>query len=184
VPEKKSVILLVFLSIITLGIYPAIWHIKRVSEFNNLGTQKKIGKIWGIIYLIALITLLIFQVVIMPSTISSATMGEENSSIVTIAYIIFIVTIIGWISAIIASFKERAIINQVWESKRVTRRVSWFFTLIFNFLYVQYEINRTIENKENEKRVGPWIAFIFLYLIPLVLWIISIVLGLFVIASY
>ena len=72
----------------------------------------------------------------------------------------------------------RAIINESLTKKGITRKISWLFTLVFGMFYLQYEINRIIEDREHEKRVGPWITFIlFLILVILppilsIIWII------------
>jgi len=68
----------------------------------------------------------------------------------------------------IISFRVRSIINEAWGKKGITRKVSWFFTLIFNVFYLQYEINRTVNDKENEKRIGPWVFFLILILLPII----------------
>ena len=61
IPQKKSVALLVLLSIVSIGIYPAVWYIKRVTELNNLNTTKKLGKGLPVILLIlAIISILVF----------------------------------------------------------------------------------------------------------------------------
>src|SRR5690606_28672055 len=83
------------------------------------------------------------------------------------------ITVMGlsiFVIAIIMAFQARSVLNEIWSQKKVVRTVSWFFTLIFNLFYIQYEINRTIENKEMEKRVGPWICLILFILIPIILF--------------
>ena len=78
------------------------------------------------------------------------------------------VFIIETILFLFVTFRARKILNESLINKKINRKVSWFFTLIFNFLYLQYEINRIIDNKELDKRVGPWILFLVLYVIPII----------------
>jgi len=66
IPQKKSVFLLVILSIITVGIYPAIWYIKRAPELNDLHTQKQISKGLAIGYLVIMILAIISTIISQP----------------------------------------------------------------------------------------------------------------------
>ena len=173
--QKKSVALLVFLSIITAGIYTAIWYIKRSPEFDKLGTQKKLSKNIAIIFLILVIIGVLFN--------SSITINEKEYNILKISIqninfqvgslviypISFIINLSFLVSGLFLVFRSRTILNEQLLKKGITRKVSWFFTLIFGFLYIQYEINRIIENREYEKRIGPWVWFIVLLLLFILL---------------
>jgi hypothetical protein len=55
------------------------------------------------------------------------------------------------------AFKIRIIINQALSNKGSRARISWYFTLIYNLFYIQYEINRISEDKENKPRTAPWV---------------------------
>lgn len=165
VPGKKNVALLVLLSIVTLGIYPAIWYLKRKPEFDNLGTQKKLGKGLAVFYLALTIVSLIASVVFnffpkFMDNIYSLIGSSVFSLIVLVVYIVL-------------AFNVRGIINQAWAAKGVQRKVSWFFTLIFNFLYLQYEINRTVDDTEMNKRVGPWVCFAVAVLLLIIIGILA-----------
>lgn len=178
-PEKRSVALLVLLTIVTLGIYPFIWYYRRSTELNNLGTEKKLGKIWITILLVLAVAVdsisvwinykqSSFITTILEGNISSlGTVSPIVGTLLILQYILLVLSIALIIIALFVAFRSRTIINQALEKKGVTRKISWFFTLIFNFYYLQYEINRTLENLEMEKRIGPWIALVILVLVPL-----------------
>jgi hypothetical protein len=169
-PKKEGVFLIFILTVITLGIYGAYWYIKNSDRLNNLNTQKKISKGLAISFLVFLVISFSINIIgnlIQPNSI------ELNNQIPTQVYVMLIGFIILFLTTIIISiilaFKTRSILNEIWANKNVNRTVSWLFTLFLNLYYLQYEINRTLENKENESRVGPWIWFIIILLSPIII---------------
>ncbi|HJX50561.1 MAG TPA: DUF4234 domain-containing protein [Candidatus Nanoarchaeia archaeon] len=166
VPEKRSVILMLLLCIITLGIYPAIWYIRRAPEFSGLETKEKLSKGLGITLLI----LSIFSVLLVPiknfkgfsNPILTYLLVLPENFILLINIIVYLLTITLFLSL---AFSARRIMNNALERKGVQRKASWFFTLIFNLYYLQYEVNRIINNTEEEKRIAPWTVFILIFLI-------------------
>lgn len=172
-PQKKSVALLFFLSVITLGIYSAIWYLKRAPEFDKLETQNKLKKRLTITYLVFVSLFVLFQIVV-------NFLIEPISELNVFSITLFVITIIFLCLYFILAFNTRTILNESLAKKGVTRKVSWFFTLIFNFLYLQYEINRILDDKENEKRTGPWVCFVCFIIIPLVLALIGVLWYLFI----
>ncbi|MCK4552879.1 DUF4234 domain-containing protein [Candidatus Pacearchaeota archaeon] len=174
VPQKKSVILLWFLSFITLGIYSSIWYIKRARELDYLKTPKKLKKRVGILNLILIILCLTLLTTL---TITSPTeIDITNTLTIILVSSLLILMFFTLIVTLFLAFKTRTIINQALKNKGVTRNVSGFFTLIFNFLYLQYEINRIVHNKENLFRTGPWVIFILFVLLPILIAITFIIL--------
>lgn len=168
-PRKRNVFLIYLLTMITSGIYAPIWYLKRKNKFDNLGTEKKLNKNFIVAYLILSILMALISVVLNIFYSFSPELFENlwNSLAFVIIFIILIICLI--VISIILSFNARKIINQAWVAKGVKRKVSWLFTLIFNLFYLQYEINRTVDNKEMEKRVGPWLCFILLIILPFIL---------------
>lgn len=180
-PEKKNIFFMLILSIITLGIYPCIWYIKRCPEFENLGTEKKLRKSIAIIYLIVTIlyvTLIIIQVsyeINSPSQMLKNPIEymknppELSAFQAAISASIFSFSIILLLLFIFMGFTSRAVINEVLNKKITNKEISFLLTMIFNFYYIQYEINRIVQDKENEKRISPWICFSLLVLVLIAL---------------
>jgi hypothetical protein len=177
VPKKKSVLLLIILSIITLKIYPFIWYFKRADELNNLKTTKKLSKKFALAIL--LLTIILFILAIVLSFFTRTTLTETVTDIsqiplpflINLGLIVFLIPVI-LIMYLFLAFRTRTILNQVLVNKESKVKLSWFFTLIFNFYYLQYEINRIINDKEEKKRVGPWVILlliIFLIVVPIML---------------
>lgn len=160
VPDKKSIFLLIFLSIITLGIYPAFWYIRRAPEFNDLHTTKKLNPSIGILYLVGhLIFLTSIALYITNMLYKFTTITDFDLIAITTA-----ISLIGiiLIIKIILAFKTKNLINEALKNKGVERKLSGFFTLIFNQYYLQYEINRIMKNTEDSKRIGPWVLLLLI----------------------
>ena len=174
IPKKKSVILLILLSVITLGIYPFVWFIKRSAELNNLQTTTKSKKNMTIISLVVylLIYLLIAGLYVTAyltdETIAAVTDISQIPTTFLILYgviIAFIIILI--ILLLILAFNTRKILNEAMANKNVNKKASGFFTLIFNLFYLQYEINGIINDEENDKRLGPLITLLVIFLLAL-----------------
>ena len=175
IPQKKSVLILVLLSIVTLGVYPAFWYFKRVPEIDNLGTDSKLKKWFALtavslafLFLISLITLSVISFINYDGEIALSL--EDVPTSYLIGFVVFAgVGIFYLITMIMISFNVRKILNEALVNKEEEVKVSGFYTFFFNFLYLQYEINRITDDKEKENRTGPLIAFVVVYLLPLVM---------------
>ena len=171
IPKKKSVVVITLLSIITLGIYCTLWFVKRSPELNNLKTKTKSKKTLAI-FLLILHILLIGSIIGMSINANLENLDITNQDLgnvpLTFTILFFTALTLGIIDAIIflyLAFNTRKILNEALTNKGVKRKVSWFFTLFLSYYYLQYEINRIIENKEKNKRLGPWIFFALIYII-------------------
>ena len=174
IPKKKSVLLIYILSIITLGIYQYLWYIKRADELNNLKTISKFNKAISIIALtlyLALIALYIVLITFSPqisAVIPAIIFIDVPIEFIINLSLIIIILVILIIMVLFMAFKTQKILNQALVNKGEKVKLSWFLTFIFNLFYLQYEINRIIDDRENNKRTGPWVIFI-LHLIIVIL---------------
>lgn len=180
IPKKKSVFLLVILSILTLGIYPIIWYTKRSDELNNLRTEKKIRKSLTILPLLFLISAVFVVLLNIFFGIVEEWKVVENNDItqLPLPFIVSFILVVLLISLYMIIFyffmplRTKKILDQALANKGTMKenkvlKLSWFFSLVFNLFYLQYEINRIITDKELEKRKGPWIVLI-IYLILII----------------
>lgn len=166
IPTKKNVFVLVLLSIITLGIYPTIWYIKRQNELNNLNTSVTTKKFFTAIPLLMII-ITIFLILI--GFLAGSTTWRNNSvKNLPLSYVVWFFLVIALMFIyilfyfILVPFKFRRILNKALYNKQVDYRLSGFFTFIFNVFYLQYEINRIIDDREEEPRTAPWVVLILL----------------------
>ena len=171
VPEKRSVILMLFLCIITLGIYPSIWYIRRVDEFNGLHTEKELNLGLSVLFLFIIITGLL--VIPLGKILSQFGIIFENpiieffnvlpsEFIMIIQISVYLILILLYLSL---AFRARTIINEALARKGIQRKISGFFTFIFNLFYLQYEVNRIMKDKEESKRIAPWTILILILLL-------------------
>ena len=175
IPKKKSVALLILLHIITLKIYQYFWYLKRTPELNNLNTKTKAKKglainvlvLYFIIMALAISLVIIAKMNDIPSGKIEFTSVPNSFIIVLISLVV--IGLIQLILIIFLAFKTRKILNESLANKGINRKVSGFFTLFLNFFYLQYEINRIINDKEMNKRIGPMIWFIILYIVPILI---------------
>lgn len=170
VPNKKSVLLVWILSAITLNIYSGIWYMKKVGEFLNLGTKKRLNNSLPTTLLVINIAL-IAAILIFPITITES-MGTFYQRVTplqqAIVIAIMILAVILFIMNLVLSFRARSIINEALYNKGSRTKVSALFTIIFSHVYLQYEINKIIDDKEDTPKIGPWVfLLIILVLIAL-----------------
>ena len=132
--EKKNVLLMIFLTIITYGIYIPVWFLKRKNAFNNLNSKEKISNgpiIFVLVIFVISAILLIPSVLFMETEIGTMVDGIDS-----------IINLVGGITILVMSFKVRRIMNEHYKTK-----LSGVATLFFTFLYLQYKVNRFLENK-------------------------------------
>ncbi|WP_286847733.1 MULTISPECIES: DUF4234 domain-containing protein [Aminobacterium] len=128
--KRISVGLVLFLSIITLGVYPAFWVFLRRNSFNQLKVSEKIQD-W-----LALLPLILWGV----SFVLGANEGEGEQ----------ILALLSFVTWVFLSFKMRKMLREYVAGfadeealKSVARSgIMTFFFLIF---YIQYHINRLID---------------------------------------
>ncbi|HLC78430.1 MAG TPA: hypothetical protein VJH92_04855 [Candidatus Nanoarchaeia archaeon] len=161
-PRKKNVYLMFFLSTITLGIYTSFWFKNRSKEFNNLETKKKMPRAIQTILVVTSIVS-VFSLITLMLSISPEEMGilyQNTTTMQSTLTILFLAgTLLTIILGIILSFYSRSIINESLKyNKNLEAKLSGFLTFIFGAFYIQYEINRIIDDKEEASRKAPWIV--------------------------
>lgn len=177
IPTKKNILLMLIVSIITLGIYQSFWYSKKVDELYNLGTQKKLSRSLTIVPLIINIFLIGLMIVFpLTVTIDVQRLPDNITDLQTgILFVISICLILEWFFLTLLGFQTRSIMNEALKNKETDSSVSGLFTLLFNVHYLQYEINKIIDDKENKPKTGPWAILIFIISIILSVFISSVI---------
>lgn len=130
--KKTNVLLLIFLTFITFGIYSPIWFLKRRKAINNLHSKKKLGSaVFIFIIVVQSIGLLYFFIALtgeMPEMSREAERGID----VLIA-----------IPLLVQSFKVRRIFHDHFSiyfkgGPRLSGLATWFFQIF----YLQHKINK------------------------------------------
>jgi len=59
-PERRSVLLMILLSVVTLGVYPMVWYLRRAPFLDALPADKKVGAmpwiavaLFGVVFVVA-----------------------------------------------------------------------------------------------------------------------------------
>lgn len=122
-----SVLFVIFLMIITAGIYIPIWFLTRRKVINNLQSSQKLG-FDGIVLALVLISI---------SLLVDVIGGIENIS--------GLLSMVALIIIIFQSFKVRSIL----EDHFVGSQFSGVLTFLATICYLQYKINGILGEKAN-----------------------------------
>ena len=126
--QKRNIVLMILLGIITHGIYFPVWFLNRKEAFNNLESKEKISNS-PIIFV--LIIFIISAVMFFPSALLSET---EMGAMIDIVHLI--ISLVGGITILFMSFKVGRIMNEHYKIN-----LSGVATFFFTCFYLQYKIN-------------------------------------------
>jgi|LQYC01.1.fsa_nt_gi Ca2+/Na+ antiporter len=136
--KKVSVLLVIFLVVITGGIYCPVWFLTRRNAINRLESMKKLN--FGIF----IFALVFFSISLLLAFISgvSKELGEIYTAIGLYAFSLILHLVAG-ITLLIQCFKVRSIFNDHFNV-HLERNIqfSWVATLFFEICYLQYKVNR------------------------------------------
>jgi len=130
--EKKSVLLLIVLIIVTLGIYVPIWFGKLKKTLDGFKTKQKAN---GNLINFLLVLSILEVVIIIPSVFSPSL--DLVSSILNLTSSIIV---------LVLAFQFKNILNEYFnkiQNKNVS--FSGIATFFFTIFYLQYKINRALE---------------------------------------
>jgi hypothetical protein len=121
--EQRSVLLLVFLSVVTLGIYPAVWFVRRRRFLDSLNADVKLGGLaWA--PLIATGVSFIAAFAGLPSELDRA------------------VSLGLGVASIVLAFRVANILRSDFARTGRLLSVSGAGTFFFGALYLQHKINQ------------------------------------------
>ena len=132
--QKKNILFMILLTIITYGIYIPVWFLNRKDAFNNLNSKEKISN--GTIIFV-LVIFIISAILLIPSILFMET--EIGAMIDGID---FIINLVGIILILEIAFKVRRIMNDHYNTN-----LSGIATALLSYLYFQYKINNFLDNK-------------------------------------
>ncbi|MGV3464073.1 MAG: DUF4234 domain-containing protein [Heyndrickxia sp.] len=128
--KKTNILLMVILSLLTLGIYNAYWFISRKKYFNRLDAKDWIPYKWWIFMLIYLIISFIY------SFFGPVIFTEYGIAVLDSFDLILAFYFVGCLYYSV--FRAKEMIEDHMDEGVFN---SWFLVL-FNIWYVQYKINR------------------------------------------
>jgi hypothetical protein len=123
--ERRSVALLVFYCLLTFGIYPSVWYLRRAPFLDSLAAQKKVGALpWvSLALILALIAL-------------SAAGAKEGAQLVQVAA--------GLVSLLLA-FRVAAILRSDFTRSGRGIDISTLGVFFFGCLYLQHAMNQAAD---------------------------------------
>jgi len=143
--KKMSVLLLIFLTVITVGIFSPVWFLKRRNEINNLQAKEKLGT--GVF----VFAIVVFSISLLVTLMSGAMeglaegLGEMNLLLTAKGLDLFsrILDLVAGITLLVQCFKVRRIFNEHFNT-HLQRGISFsgVATFFFQIFYLQYKINR------------------------------------------
>lgn len=143
--KKISVLLMIFFTSITVGIYNFAWFLKRQNTINNLQSKEKLNS--GVLFFAIAVfsTSLLFS---FASSVGQAFIKRDPSELLELFVLLLklfsnILVLIALIIEVVQSFKVRRIFNEHFNihlNKNI--RFSGLATFFFNIYYLQYKINR------------------------------------------
>jgi hypothetical protein len=131
--ERRSVLLLVLLSIITLGIYPSVWFLRRRRFLDSLDSTQKLGGL-AAAPLAGLIVSIVLGFVALPPELDRA--GSVASGA----------------ASVITAFQVARILRSNFARSGRLLQVSRIATFFFNAFYLQYKINQAADTPPSQGR--------------------------------
>jgi len=149
--KRRSVILMIVLSIVTFGLYYPIWFLRRRAALNRLDSPRKL-RLWPFVIIIAWF---VFQFIV-GITAGSAPRGQAIGE--GAALLLNLVQLAVVILMVVQSFFTKDILedhlvgpgDQVPNPLLVdTVKLSGVMTFFFQIFYLQYVINRYIAGSKS-----------------------------------
>ena len=146
--QKRSVVLMIVLTVLSAGFYYPIWFLRRREALNQLDSPRKL-QVWPFAALIAVMTADLFVNVLI------AVQGPDAVS-PEVVFILGLARLGFGINLVIQSFKTKDILEDhlagpadgmgTMFTERV--KLSGLMTFFFQPLYLQYIINRDIVGRD------------------------------------
>ena len=134
---RKSIWLMIFLTLMTLGIYVPYWCLTRHQRFNALSSTAKFTQTTLLIWLLWFIVDAVFIIVLIAT--------PQSETVQSLEVIETILNLVAAIFGVILAFRARRILLEhlAFIGQNDTT-MSGILTFFFGFFYIQYNINRLI----------------------------------------
>lgn len=135
---RKSIWLMIGLTIITFGIYEPYWYLTRLQRFNALSSSAKFNQTSILIWLVWFVVDAIIIVF--------AILSPESSTLQSLELIEGIGNLVAAIFALILAFRAKKILQEHLAVNDNDYSMSGVATFFFQFFYIQYKINRLMNS--------------------------------------
>lgn len=142
--EKKSVWLVILLSIVTLGIYVPYWLYQRLDAFNKLKSREKLDKTT----ITAVLVMYCFTTALYICTSIYELFYPGNLMVEKIDQVGSVIDFISSITMLYLTFMVRKIIED-----HFTTKLSGVATFFFSIYYLQFRINKELSKPEQSESI-------------------------------
>lgn len=164
--KKRNIFLMLFLTVITFGIYIPIWFFKQQDSINRLISEKKINsKLLVLLLMISIVMVMPIATAIislLSFTLLAVTGAKVFSGIALVTFVLtsffqikaidwvingWVIKILLYILILILAFRVQNILNDHFN-KKLNRDIifSDLLTFFFTIYYLQYKLNRLSGN--------------------------------------
>jgi len=136
--EKMAVVKVVILTVVTGGIYTALWFLKRIEALNSLNSGHKLGQgVFGFIIAGCIVNIaMVFYLAFAGGTLEE---GFALRLLNTSNLLGFAVNVV----VLLQTFKVRRILLDHYAGHLGRDvKLSWPLTFFFSIFYLQFKINR------------------------------------------
>lgn len=137
--KRVSLLVMVLLSVVTLGIYSGVWLYLRREAFNRLSPTIRLEEplVWGVLGLSVLNAAFSFSD-------AACRFGESSflSSLLSLGSFVLMVVVAFRLRAMLRDYARRRDPSSL-AAEQVARSGLW--TFLFSFLYIQHHLNRLID---------------------------------------
>ncbi|HEY9897802.1 MAG TPA: DUF4234 domain-containing protein [Pantanalinema sp.] len=143
--KKSNLLVLILLSIVTLGNYAPIWYLRRREAFNALRTRERLGGVGPTILLLVSIGFLVYSFGFGEAVQHTHFyLGRRIELAATLFNLVIWPIVLLWYGIGVKRILDEHL--RATGNDRV--RLSGLGVFFFNFLYLQYKINRIITTSE------------------------------------
>ena len=145
--REMHVCLLIFLTIITLGLYIPVWFLVKRCAINELQSSEKLGLV-APVFVIGIVGIaLLFQTPLCFYIPYCVTIADYLLSVRVFEFIFNLLDLICIITIVVLSLKVRRIFIEHYNNYLQKKlKFSGIATFFFTIYYLQYKINRLSEN--------------------------------------
>lgn len=141
--EEQSVLMMIVLSVLTWGVYPAYWFLVRVEPFNRIAKKKSLHLKTGTIVLVTALCVLYALASLLAFLLRLGGIPQGNAVLESAKTILGLFAGLG---RIVLSFKVRAILNL-----KIKTGLPILFTFLFGPFYLQFRINELLAKMNHLK---------------------------------
>jgi hypothetical protein len=142
-PERRPVILLICLTIMSLGIYPIVWFFRRRPFLDSFDVHAKLGT--GLPTMLAAANIL----TLLLTVVETMAAGKPDDPIHAVSKV---TSLAASVVGIMCSFRVRSILEAEFAESGRPLPISGVWTFFFSIFYLQYKMNQAGDYPDTRRR--------------------------------